>query len=787
MHTIYRNLLSIFRRFKMATLFNLCGLAVAFAAFMTILMQVEYDYTFDHFDPNHSRIFRVEFVDKERGAQAILSRPMIETLMASSPHIQAGGFEKTDYDIVFSIENGADKKKFRELYQNVSPGFTDVFHFDFVEGSPDVLKTPDQVMIPESMARKIFGQESAVGKKLINSTFTPTVGAVYRDFPDNTLVSNVIYQTISEQENKTNWGNWNYTAFIRVDDAANLPTIYENFKKHFTNVLKEQFGAESVAEWEAIGADLRFTPLPDVHFVSDVQFDSMPKANAQALHVLTAIAFVVLLIAGINFTNFSIALTPMRIRSINTQKVLGSSVGNIRRALVAESILISLAAYILAVGLVALFARSPLSALVTTDLGILSHKVVVGATAFIALCTGLAAGIYPAFYMTSFPPALVLKGSFGLSTRGRALRNALIGVQYFASFALIIGAGCMYLQNHFMMHAPLGYERDQIIIAEMSDEIRAHPETFMNKMKSYADVSGITRSEQILSSADSYMTWGRDYCGKKINYVVIPVEASFLDVLGISVSEGRTFRTEDALTRHGVYVFNERAKQEYGLELGTMIDSTQIVGFMPDVKFASFRNAVEPMAFYVWGTENWGNNSRYVYIRMKAGTDMRAAMEHVQSVLKELDPDYPFNVFFFDKVLQQLYEKERAVGSLITLFSAIAIFISMVGVFGLVVFDSEYKRKEIGIRKVFGSSTRQILVRFNRTYFKIVIVCFVAAAPVAYYGVSQWLTNFAYRTPIRWWIFALAFIAVTAITFFTVTFQNWRAANANPVDSLKSE
>ena len=787
MHTIYRNLLSIFRRFKMATLFNLCGLAVAFAAFMTILMQVEYDYTFDHFDPNHSRIFRVEFVDKERGAQAILSRPMIETLMASSPHIQAGGFEKTDYDIVFSIENGADKKKFRELYQNVSPGFTDVFHFDFVEGSPDVLKTPDQVMIPESMARKIFGQESAVGKKLINSTFTPTVGAVYRDFPDNTLVSNVIYQTISEQENKTNWGNWNYTAFIRVDDAANLPTIYENFKKHFTNVLKEQFGAESVAEWEAIGADLRFTPLPDVHFVSDVQFDSMPKANAQALHVLTAIAFVVLLIAGINFTNFSIALTPMRIRSINTQKVLGSSVGNIRRALVAESILISLAAYILAVGLVALFARSPLSALVTTDLGILSHKVVVGATAFIALCTGLAAGIYPAFYMTSFPPALVLKGSFGLSTRGRALRNALIGVQYFASFALIIGAGCMYLQNHFMMHAPLGYERDQIIIAEMSDEIRAHPETFMNKMKSYADVSGITRSERILSSADSYMTWGRDYCGKKINYVVIPVEASFLDVLGISVSEGRTFRTEDALTRHGVYVFNERAKQEYGLELGTMIDSTQIVGFMPDVKFASFRNAVEPMAFYVWGKENWGNNSRYVYIRMKAGTDMRAAMEHVQSTLKELDPDYPFNVFFFDKVLQQLYEKERAVGSLITLFSAIAIFISMVGVFGLVVFDSEYKRKEIGIRKVFGSSTRQILVRFNRTYFKIVIVCFVVAAPVAYYGVSQWLTNFAYRTPIRWWIFALAFIAVTAITFFTVTFQNWRAANANPVDSLKSE
>lgn len=787
MHTIYRNLLSVFRRFKMATLFNLCGLAVAFAAFMTILMQVEYDYTFDHFDPNYSRIFRVDFVHNEGESQAFLNRPLIESFITSSPHIQAGTYQNMGYDFVFSIENGDDKKKFREMYQTVSPGFTDVFHFDFVEGSPDVLKTPDQVMIPESMARKIFGRESAVGKKLINLYFTPTVGAVYRDFPKNTLVRNVIYQTIPDQENKLNWGNWNYTAFIRVDDAANLPTIYENFKKHFTASMMELFGEKGNTTWDAVGGDLRFIPLPDVHFVANVKFDSMPKANLQTLHVLTAIAFVVLLIAGINFTNFSIALTPMRIRSINTQKVLGSSVGNIRRALVAESILISLAAYILAVGLVALFARSPLSALVTTDLGILSHKVIVGATALIALFTGLAAGLYPAFYMTSFPPALVLKGSFGLSTRGRALRNALIGVQYFASFALIIGAGCMYLQNHFMQHAPLGYERDQIIIAEMSDELRSHPETFMNKMKSYAGVSGITRSERILSSGDSYMTWGRDYRGKQIDYVVIPVEASFLDVLGIPAIEGRTFRTEDALTRHGAYVFNERAKQEYGLELGTMIDSTQIVGFMPDVKFASFRNAVEPMAFYVWGKENWGNNSRYVYIRMKAGTDMRAAMEHVQSVLKELDPDYPFNVFFFDKVLQQLYEKERAVGALITLFSAIAIFISMVGVFGLVVFDSEYKRKEIGIRKVFGSSTRQILVRFNRTYFKIVIVCFVAAAPVAYYGVSQWLTNFAYRTPIRWWIFALAFVAVTAITFFTVTFQNWRAANANPVDSLKSE
>ena len=172
---------------------------------------------------------------------------------------------------------------------------------------------------------------------------------------------------------------------------------------------------------------------------------------------------------------------------------------------------------------------------------------------------------------------------------------------------------------------------------------------------------------------------------------------------------------------------------------------------------------------------------------MKAGTDMRAAMDHVRAVLKELDPEYTFDTRFFDGFLQQTYEKERAVGSLITLFSAMAVFISIVGVFGLVVFDSEYRKKEIGIRKVFGSSTRQILVLFNRTYLRIVAICFVVAAPVAYYGVTRWLQNFAYRTPLRWWVFVLAFIAVAAVTLVTVTFQNWRAANANPVKSIRNE
>ena len=241
------------------------------------------------------------------------------------------------------------------------------------------------------------------------------------------------------------------------------------------------------------------------------------------------------------------------------------------------------------------------------------------------------------------------------------------------------------------------------------------------------------------------------------------------------------------IRRYGTFVFNERARTEYGLEIGSLIDSMEIVGFMPDVKFASFRTEVTPMAFFVWGTNNWGNQPNYAYIKVKAGSDLRGAMQHVKTTLQSFDPEYPFNVRFFDEVLNGLYEKERSLSSLITLFSLIAIFISVVGVFGLVVFDSEYRKKEIGIRKVLGSTTEEIIVMFNKTYIRILCVCFVLGAPIAGYVVHRWLENFAYKTPMYWWVYLIAFAIIAVITILTVTFQNWRAANENPVHSIKNE
>jgi putative ABC transport system permease protein len=257
--------------------------------------------------------------------------------------------------------------------------------------------------------------------------------------------------------------------------------------------------------------------------------------------------------------------------------------------------------------------------------------------------------------------------------------------------------------------------------------------------------------------------------------------------MGVEIKEGRNFREDDAKTRQGAYIFNEKARDQYNLVLNDRIDSAEIVGFMPDVKFASFRTEVVPMAFFVWGTQNWGNQSNYAYIKVKAGSDLRAAMTHVRNTLQTFDNEYPFNVRFFDEVINNLYEKEQKLSSLITLFSLVAIFISIVGVFGLVVFDSEYRRKEISIRKVFGSTTGEILIAFNKTYIRILAICFVLAAPMAWYAVDKWLENFAYKTPMYWWVYLVAFVIVFLLTVCTVTFQNWRAANMNPVESIKTE
>lgn len=796
MKTIIRNFLSVLRRFKMATILNVLGLSIAFAAFMVIMMQVDYDTTFNKSHTNADAIYRVELEWENEAPQAIFSRPLAEAFIRFSPHIVSGAITRPfNNQTPFMVDRNGTRESYLESNMAVAPSFVDVFHFDMLEGSAAALKEPDKLLISESISRKIFGEESAVGKLLFtkesqsmisglfeDEEISYTVGGVYKDFPKNSSVGNTIYMAMDEKENLDHWGNMSYNLYVRLDSPESADGLIADFMTYYkANNLGKNM------EWFTSPIHFRLSPFTDLHFITDVTYDWIPKSSQQTLWVLIAIAMAILLIAGINFTNFSTALTPMRIKSINTQKVLGSPDGVLRLALLLEAVAVSFVAYLLALLLVFWAADSSIIGLIEADITLTAHPVLLVVMAILAIVVGGLAGVYPSYYITSFPPALVLKGSFGLSPKGRKLRNVLISAQFVASFVLIIGALFMYLQNDYMQNSPLGYDKDELITTNLTKAMAEKKEVFSNQLKGFSGIEGVTYSDVLLSSQEQYMSWGRDLRGKNIQFQCIPVDPSFLQIMGISVNDGRDFREDDKLTANGTLIFNEQARLTYNLQLGDKLSDLEVVGFMPDVKFMTFRQAVTPMAFYVWGKERWSNGAGFAYIKVKAGSDLRVAMQHVKETLKEMEPDYPFDIRFYDEVLHKAYEKEENLSILITLFSLIAVFISIVGVFGLVVFDSEYRKKEISLRKVLGSTTVQILVMFNKIYIRILLLCFVLAAPVAWYAVDRWLENFAYKTPIYWWVFVLAFIIIATITILTVTFQNWRAANENPVNSIKSE
>jgi len=777
-----KNFLFILKRFKTSSALNILGLSVAFAVFIIILMQVDYDYHFDTFHKNNDRIYRIEFVHTDNSKQAIINRPLAELLFQSSPHIVASAFTYPwQGKVLVNIEKNGSKFTSVESGQGVSPGFVRVFQFNMLEGLETALDNPGSVIIPQSLARKLFGNESALDKSIGENL---TVKGIYKDFPANSSVKNCIYSPISKDENLNSWGNWNYYLYVRLNTPKAVTEVRERMIQTLWESLPQ---ANAWSSDEVKKTSLQLTALPDLHFTTDATYDYIPKSSRQTLLVLFSIAIAIIAVAAINFTNFSMALIPRRIRSINTQKVWGASIGRLRITLISEAIGISLAAYGLALVWVYLASITPIAGLLDSGIRLSAFPVLLVTTALLAILTGILSGLYPAFYITSLQPAMALKGSFGLSPQGRKMRNLLIGVQFVASFVLIMSALLMYLQNNYMKNMDLGFNRDQVIVTDLTNNIRKNYDVFANELKSFAGIEEVTYANILLTSQDTYMGWGRKYQDKDINYQCLPVHPSFLKVMGIKITEGRDFREDDKLNRQGKYIFNEKARKEYNLQLNTAIDSSEIIGFMPDVQFATFHTTPTPMAFYVWGTENWGDQTAFAYIKVNSGSDMQGAIRHVRNTLSKLDPDWTFTVKFFDEAIQNVYKKEQNLTFLITLFSSIAILISIVGVFGLIVFETAYRRKEISIRRILGSSITEILALFNKVYLIILGICFLIACPITYYVISKWLQNFAYKTPMYWWVFLLGGLIVLLITLLTVSAQSYQAATKNPTKALNLE
>lgn len=531
---------------------------------------------------------------------------------------------------------------------------------------------------------------------------------------------------------------------------------------------------------------LHFTPLADVHFST---VDNKSASSRTTIYLLICVSFLIVIIATINFMNFSLAETPMRIKSINTQKVLGATTCSLRGSLITESVLVSFIAFLLSLVLLLALRDSGMQDLVASDLSFGNHPYLLTATFVLSLVMGLLAGLYPSWYVTSFPPALVLKGSFGLSPKGRQLRTGLVCIQFFVSFALIIAIGIMYAQSRYIRTTDYGYDKDAIVVGNMTDETRSQTDAAIAEVSRISGVEGASISQFILSSADSYMSWGRGKDDKHLQFDVLPVDYRYLKLMGIRITEGRDFKPGDG----DVYIFNEAARAKYKwltIDQPATTNDYPVIGFCENVKYTSFRNDnnAQPMAFFIYGKDHqdWGGKN-FINVRVSAGTDKVEVIRALQKAMEKFSPGHDFNFRFIDQVLDEAYRNELRFTKQILLFSLLAIVISMIGVFGLTMFESEYRRKEIGIRKIFGSTTGEILSMFNRRYLYILTGCFVVAVPFGWWIGQHWLESFAEKTPIRIWIFLISFLLVTALTLLTVTVQSWRTARENPANSIKTE
>ncbi len=794
MKTILRNLFYTLKRFRTASVLNLLGLSAAFAAFVLLMMKVSYERNFDTCYPHADRLVMLNLSEaKGSNHVSMLPRGPIDYLIQQVPGIEYGTIYSPAWSKQAFYTDPKNPQYFYEEPWAVYPDFGKIIGLKFVEGSDQEMNQPESVIISESYARKLFPKGNALGSYLYADTpdwRSPEatkfrICGIFEDLPENCQFKNDLFVPMGKlQEN--DWGSQNFYAFFLLKPGVSVEEVNQQITA--TGVDARLFTEEPSTQ------KLYVFPIQKLYY--DMYSPCYFKTGSRStMTLLVSIGFLIILIACINLINFSTALAPMRMRSINTQKVLGSTNGELRRALTLESVVIVLVSWLLSLCIVAALIHLNVLSFMGFTPSLLVYWKYVVYTGLIAVLTGIVAGLYPAWYMTSFPPALVLKGNYALSGKGQRLRTVLIGFQYIVSFALITTAAFIFLQNRFMRNHELGIDKDQILVASLPQQpFHSSPyRKFDSQLKSFAEIDDIAYAKWELGASEGYTQYAFTYKGTQYGHQYIDVTPNFCRVMGLHILSGSDFLPSDSIyTSQLNFIATQDLQQESGIPAGETLDffpwgmKALLKGYVNNVQFTSLKMNPVPYVFCPNGAYS-NQVLPFAYVRVKAGSDMDTALKHIRETISDCFTGYPTEVKFYDQIYGQLYQKETDQQKIITWFSLLAILISLVGVFGLIIFEAEHRQKEIGVRKVYGASIQQILWMFGRSYLILSVVCSLIASPIAWYAVSEWLKQFNERIPISPWVFLCTCLLISAITLVTITIQNYRTATSNPIDCLKSE
>ena len=790
------------RKHKTFSFINLTGVAVGLACFLLIALYVKDELSYDRYNTHADRIYRVSrtFLSSEGTASLRLAQ-------AAPPF---GPLLKQDFpeaeQVVRTLDNnglvryGEHSFNEKDIYIAEANLFR-VFDFDLVSGNPDqALVNPFSILFSRPMAEKYFGRENPLGKTVrLNNQYDLTVTGVFEPLPAqahfhpsfllsfSTLNDNRLY---GAEGLRTNWSNNSFNTYMLLKPEAN-PQRIEAALPDFQNRHVPADGGKKPSTFSV----LNLQKLTDIHLRSHTDSEVEPTGDISYIYLFSAIGLFILLIACINYMNLATARSAGRAKEVGMRKVVGALRSQLIGQFLSESLLLVTLALGIALGLVVLCLPA-MNEFTTKQLsfGQLLDPIFLSIVIGITLLTGLVAGSYPAFFLTSFRPLGVLKGQIASAMRTGKLRQVLVVTQFAIAIALIISTAVVYNQMKYIQNYRLGYQKEQMLLLSDVGDSTTNYETLKQQLIATGAVRDLGRSSRIpsgrlLDSYDARTLKGDTMAPVMINLKALRVDYDFLPAYQIGMAAGRNF-SRSYSTDTSMVVLNETAvrllgwtpEQAIGKPFKYGPANGQIIGVTKDFHFESLHQQLSAIAMILRpaaGQLNW--------LSIPIQGNIPAGMQRVEAVWKKFFPERPFDYQFLDARFDRLYAREQTQQTLFSIFAGVAILISCLGLFGLSMFMAEQRTKEIGIRKVLGASEASLVALFSKDFMKLVVVALVIASPVAWYAMHTWLNDFAYRTDIHWWVFLLAGGLTVLIALLTVSFQSVKAALMNPVKSLRSE
>ena len=797
----------IIKRHKGFSLINIMGLAIGMASCLLIFLYVQDELSFDRYNKNADRIFRIGTHIKMQSREmsvASVSAPMAEALVDEFIEVEeAVRFREDASSYLFK----AGEKSYREERVVFSePSFFDIFSIPLLKGNPNTaLGSPYTLVLSQQAAEKFFGAEDPVGKVItVDHSQDYEVTGVFKDIPDNSHFHFDVIASLSslDESRDPSWFNMNFPTYVLLRKDADHKTLetklYSLILKYVAPKIEERTGQSYEEYLSKMNVEQSFfiQPLLDIHLHSSFLYDFEAGGDIKYIYIFTAIALFILVVASINFVNLTTARSSGRAKEVGVRKVLGSYRRDLIKQFLTESMMFSLISLSLALAIVwmalPIFNRFSEKSLALSGL---NHWFMIRSIMGVALFIGLLAGSYPAFFISAFRPVNVLRDRLKTGFKTGPFRSSLVVFQFTASIFLIIGTLIIFNQLHFIQNKKLGFDRDQVLILEKADLLGNQAVVLKNEMLKHPQFMKATVTGFLpVPSGRRYMSLfpeGETDSKKKLPISMWPVDYDYIDTLGMKIVEGRDFSREYA-TDTTAAVVNQRAVQHFGFDspLGRkLICPTSspkgqvtytVIGVVEDFHFDTLRNKIDPLVLYI------GQSNGLISFRVQA-KNMAGTIDLLRSTWKKFLPGEPFEYSFMDERFENVYKSEMRVGQIFGVFAGLAVFIGCLGLFGLASFAAERRTKEIGIRKVLGASVPAVVRLLVKEFMFLVAIANLIAWPIAYFVMRGWLQDFAYRISFSMVVFMIAGAVTLLVSLSTVGFLALRAALSNPVNSLRYE